>query len=688
MLEGSDHTNASPALTDNPLLAPWTTAFGEPPFSKIGIEHFRPAFEAALAEWAAEREAIKAAPAGFETTILGLERAGRTLDRVERVFYHLVGTASNEGIEELQREIQPRLARVYADAMLDDSMFAKVDAVYQARDSLDAEARRLVERRWLAFKRAGAGLPATAKGRLADIAERLGSLGAAFSQNVLGDERDYALILHERADLEGLPEAAVAAAAQAAEERGHKGAYAITLSRSSVEPFLQFAARRDLREQVWRAFVGRGAGARDNAPVMAETLALRAETARLLGYETFADFKLADTMAKTPANVFDLLNRVWSPARAAALEEAKALQAMIAQEGGNFELQAWDWRYYAEKRRAALYNFDEGELRAHLALDNVLAAAFYVAERLFGLKFEERADVDHAHPDARAFEAKDAEGRPVGLFIGDFYARPEKRSGAWMNAFRDQHKLDGGAAPIIINVLNAARGAPGEPALLSYDEARTLFHEFGHGLHGLLSDVTYPYLSGASVDRDFVELPSQLYEHWFDRPEVISRFARHHKTGEPIPEALVSQLHEVRAQGQAHQTVEFLASALIDMGAHAEKQVADMRTFEAQTLRRIGMPAAIVPRHAAPHFAHVFSGDGYSAGYYSYLWSEVLDADAFEAFEETGDVFDPELAARLKKYVYAAGGTGEADALYAAFRGRAPDPAALLRKRGLARQVG
>ncbi len=674
-------------MTDNPLLAPWTTAFGEPPFSKIRLEHFRPAFETALTEWAVELDAIKAAPAGFESTILGLERAGRALDRVERVFYHLVGTASNEGIETLQREIQPRLARVYADVMLDDALFAKVDVVQQGRDAFDAEAKRLVERRWLAFKRAGAGLPAPAKQRLADIAERLGALGAAFSQNVLGDERDYALILRNRGDLEGLPEAAVAAAAQAADERGRKGAYAITLSRSSVEPFLQFAARRDLREQVWRAFVGRGAGARDNGPVMTETLALRAETARLLGYETFADFKLADTMAKKPSNVFDLLNRVWAPARAAALEEGKALQAMIADEGGDFELQAWDWRYYAEKRRATLYRFDEGELRAHLPLDNVLAAAFYVAERLFGLKFEERADIDLAHPDARAWEAKDAQGRHRGLFIGDFFARSEKRSGAWMNAFRDQHKLDGGAAPIILNVLNAARGAPGEPALLSYDEARTLFHEFGHGLHGLLSDVTYPYLSGTSVDRDFVELPSQLYEHWFDRPEVISLFARHHKTGLPIPDALVRQLHAVRAHGQAHQTVEFLASALTDMGAHTEKEVSDMRAFEAETLRSIGMPGAIAPRHAAPHFAHVFSGDGYSAGYYSYLWSEVLDADAFEAFVETGDVFDPELAARLRKFVYAAGGTGEADALYASFRGRAPDPAALLRKRGLAGQA-
>jgi peptidyl-dipeptidase Dcp len=674
-------------LIDNPILSPWTTAFGEPPFSKVRLEHFPPAFDAGLAEWARELDAIKAAPAGFETTILGLERAGRALDRVERVFYHLVGTASSPEIEALQRDIQPRLARAYADVMLDDALFARVDEVHKGRDALDPDARRLVERRWLAFKRAGAGLPTASKARLADIAERLASLGAAFSQNVLGDEKDYALILSSRDDLEGLPESAVAAAAAAATERGHPGSYAITLSRSSVEPFLQFAARRDLREQVWRAFVNRGAGARDNGPVMAETLALRAEMAGLLGYETYADYKLADTMAKTPANVLDLLDRVWAPAREAALGEAKELEKMIAAEGGNFELQPWDWRYYAEKRREALYKFDEGELRAHLALDGVLDAAFYVAGRLFGLTFEERRDVDLPHPEARAWEAKDAQGRHVGLFIGDFFARPEKRSGAWMNALRDQYKLDDGAAPIIVNVLNAARGAPGAPALLSYDEARTLFHEFGHGLHGMLSDVTYPYLSGTNVDRDFVELPSQLYEHWFDRPEVISRFARHHETGAPIPEALVKRLREVRAHGQAHQTVEFLASALTDMAAHSASPPADMVAFQAETLARIGMPAAITPRHAAPHFQHVFSGDGYSAGYYSYLWSEVLDADAFEAFEETGDVFDPELAERLRRFVYSAGGKGEADALYAAFRGRAPDPMALLRKRGLAAQA-
>ena len=672
-------------MTDNPLLTPWTTAFGEPPFSKIKREHFRPAFAEAIAQWRAEREAIKAnpEPPSFDNTLLALERAGRTLDRVERVFYHVVGTASGEEIEALQREIDPLLARQYADAALDDALFARVDVVHSARDGLAAEARRLVERRWLAFQRAGAGLPVEKKRRLAAIAERLASLGAAFGQHVLGDEKAYALILETEADLEGLPASAIAAAAEAAESRGHPGQWAITLSRSSVEPFLQFSARRDLRERVWRAFVSRGA--LENGPVMSETLALRAETAALLGYASFADYKLADTMAGTPAAALDLLERVWRPARAAAWEDGKALQAMIADEGGNFELKPWDWRYYAEKRRRALYDFDEGALRAHLPLDNVLAAAFDVAGRLFGLQFEERFDVELPHPEARAFEAKDATGRHVALFIGDFFARPEKRSGAWMSAFRDQHRLDGEVTPIVVNVLNAARGAKGEPALLSHDEARTLFHEFGHGLHGMLSEVTYPYLSGTNVARDFVELPSQLYEHWLDRPEVLTRFARHYQTGAPIPEDLIARMTRAHAHGQAHATVEFLASAFTDMKAHgpAEAENIDVSALEARELAALGMPDAIAPRHAAPHFQHIFAGDSYAAGYYSYLWSEVLDADAFEAFVDSGDVFDPALAARLRKFIYSAGGATAPDELYVAFRGRAADAGALLRKRGL-----
>ncbi len=677
-------------MTDNPLLSPWNTPFGAPPFSKIKLEHFRPAFDVGLAEWRAEIEAIKSNPAApsFDNTILALERAGRTLDRVERVFSHLVGIASSDEIEAIQREIQPRLAREYAEVMLDEALFARVDAVHAALPSgLDEQARRVVERRHLDFKRAGAGLAAPKKLRLAEIAERLAGLGATFGQNVLGDEKAYLLLLESEADLAGLPASSVAAAARAAEERGHAGKWAITLSRSSVEPFLQFSARRDLREKVWRAFVSRGVGGeRDNAAVMREIVALRAELAGILGYATFADFKLADTMAGAPPAALDLLNRVWTPARAAALDEADALQKMIAEEGGNFELKPWDWRYYAEKRRQALHDVDESAIRAHLPLDNVIAAAFDVAHRLFGLTFEARFDVDLPHPDARAYEVKDADGRHVALFIGDYFARPEKHSGAWMSAMRDQHRLDGDVKPIIMNVVNAARGGEGAPALLSHDEARTLFHEFGHALHGLLSDVTYPYLSGTNVARDFVELPSQLYEHWLDRPEVLSKFARHYETGEPIADDLIARMTRARAYGQAHTTVEFLASAFTDMQAHAlgKADGVDVAALQETELQRLGMPAAIVPRHAAPHFQHIFSGDGYAAGYYSYLWSEVLDADAFEAFVESGDVFDPALAERLKRFIYSSGGTKTPEASWLAFRGREPDVGALLRKRGFA----
>ena len=679
-------------MTDNPLLFAWNTPFGAPPFSQIKLEHFRPAFDAAIAEWRTEIAAIKSdpAPPSFDNTILALERAGRTLDRVERVFFHLVGIASSDEIEAIQLEIQPRLARENADVMLDEALFARVDAVHRglASGGIDEEARRLVERRHLEFKRAGAGLADAKKQRLAKIAERLAGLGATFGQNVLGDEKAFLLLLESEADLAGLPASAVAAAARAAEERGHAGKWAITLSRSSVEPFLQFSARRDLREKVWRAFVTRGAGGgeRDNAAVMSEIVALRAELAGILGYATFADFKLADTMAGAPPAALDLMNRVWTPARVAALDEADALQKMIAEEGGNFDLKPWDWRYYAEKRRQALHDFDESAIRAHLPLDNVIAAAFDVAHRLFALTFEERFDVDLPHADARAFEVKDADGRHVALFIGDYFARPEKHSGAWMSALRDQHRLDGDVKPIIINVVNAARGGEGAPALLSHDEARTLFHEFGHALHGMLSDVTYPYLSGTNVARDFVELPSQLYEHWLDRPEVLSKFARHYATGEPIADDLIARMTRARAYGQAHTTVEFLASAFTDMQAHGlgNADGVDVAALQEAELQRLGMPAAIVARHAAPHFQHVFSGDGYSAGYYSYLWSEVLDADAFEAFVESGDVFDPTLAERLKRFIYSAGGTKPPEALWQAFRGREPDVGALLRKRGFA----
>ena len=685
-----------PADAGNPLLEPWTGPFGAPPFARIRPEHFRPAFDAALIEKRAEIASIVANPEAptFDNTIVALERAGKTLERVGAAFFALAGADSNDALEEIERDIAPILARERDAILLDEALFARVEALRgtEASLALDAEAARVLDRWRTAFVRAGAGLAPEKKARLAAIGERLAALGAAFGQNVLADEKAFALILDGPADCVGLPESFLAAAARAAAERGIPGKRTVTLSRSSVEPFLRFSARRDLREKVFSAFLSRGAngGAHDNGAIMSETARLRAERAALLGFSSYAHFRLDDAMAKTPEAALALLKRIWAPARAQAQREAEALQATIAAEGGNFKLQPWDWRYYAEKRRKALTGIDERELQAYLPLEAMIAAAFDVACRLFGLSFVERRDIGLYHADARAWTVVGRGGEPIALFIGDYFARPSKRSGAWMNSLRDQHKLDGEALPIVVNVMNFARAGEGEACLLSLDEAHILFHEFGHALHGMLSDVTYPLLSGTNVARDFVEFPSQLYEHWLTRPETLRRFARHHQTGEPMPEALIARLPAAQRCGQGFAAVEFVAAALVDMELHRQSDPGeiDVAAFERRALAAIGMPAAIATRHSAPHFQHIFSGDDYSAGYYSYLWSEVLDADGFEAFEEAGDVFDPALAARLERFVYAAGGRRDPAAAYRAFRGRDPEPDALLRKRGLAGERG
>ena len=682
--------------TNNPLLGGWNAPFGAPPFASIRPEHFEPAFTAALAERRSEIAAISANPAAasFDNTIVALERAGEALQRVSAPFFHLASADANDELERIERDIAPILSRERDALLLDDALFARVEALYRARDTLglDAEAARTLLRWRTAFVRAGAGLAPEKKARLAAIGERLASLGAAFGQNVLADEKAFALILNGPEDLAGLPEGVVAAAAATAAARGHAGKHVATLSRSSYEPFMQSSARRDLREAMFRAFVARGAGGgdHDNTAIMRETVQLRDERAHLLGYASFADYRLADSMAKTPEAALALLNRVWAPARAQALREAEALQAMIVAEGGNFALRPWDWRYYAEKRRKALYDIDASELAPYLTLDAMIAAAFDVAHRLFGVSFVARDDIDLPHPDARAWTAIGADGAPIALFIGDYFARPGKHSGAWMSALRDQQKLDGPVLPIIVNVMSFARPGEGEACLLSLDEAHTLFHEFGHALHGMLSDVTYPLLAGTHVSRDFVEFPSQLYEHWLERPETLRRFARHHRTGAPMPEALIARLEAARRYNQGFATVEFVASAFVDMELHrlADPSAIDVAAFEARTLATIGMPAAMAPRHSAPHFQHIFTGGGYSAGYYSYLWSEVLDADGFEAFEAAGDDFAPALAERLKRFVYAAGNLREPEAAYRAFRGRDPSPDALLRKRWIRRAEG
>jgi len=689
MSESRHNTDALPAET-NPLLRAWVTPFGTPPFDEISPEHFLPAFEQAFADHAGEIAAITNDPAtpDFANTITALERSGKLLTKVAAVFYDLVSAHSNPAILEIDKEVSLRMARHWNPIMMNAVLFGRIAQLHENRTTLKltGEQQRLLERTYTRFHRAGAGLSEDAKKRMAEINERLAQLGTTFSHHLLGDEQDWVMELGED-DRQGLPESFVAAAKAAAEERGLAGRAIVTLSRSSVEPFLKSSARRDLREKVYKAFTARGdnGNANDNNETLVEILKLREESAGLLGYPTFAAYRLEDSMAKTPEAVRGLLERVWKPARARALADRDEMQTLIAQEGGNFQLAAWDWRYYAEQLRLQRANFDDAAIKPYLTLDHMVAAAFDCATRLFGITFAERKDVPAWHPDVRVWEVKDREGKHKALFYGDYYARPSKRSGAWMTSLRDQQKLDGNVAPLVINVCNFAKGAGGEPSLLSPDDARTLFHEFGHGLHGMLSNVTYPSLSGTSVFTDFVELPSQLYEHWQERPEVLQQFARHYQTGEPLPDDLLQRFLAARKFNQGFATVEFVSSALIDLEFHTQPASAaqDVRAFEKKELEKIGMPEEIALRHRPTQFGHIFSGDHYAAGYYSYMWSEVMDADAFGAFEEAGNIFDPAVAKRLHDDIYSSGGSVDPEAAYVGFRGRPPEPDALLRRRGL-----
>jgi peptidyl-dipeptidase Dcp len=676
---------------DNPFFRHWATPGEVPPFAEIRPEHFAPAYARAFAEHEAEVAAIagRPEPPDFANTIAAAELSGRALGRVEQVFHLLAGAHSNDALLEIERELAPQVASHWHKFHTNAELFRRIDSLMRQSETLDlsAEQKRVLERYRTSFRRAGAALDGEAKKRLAQIVERLAEIGTAFSQNVLADEQSFALSLHDEAELAGLPDFMREAMKSEAQERDLDG-YVVTLSRSSAEPFLEFAQRRDLREKVYRAFVSRGdnGGKTDNKAIIAEMVRLRAERARLLGYTDFAHYRLDDAMAKTQTAVRSLLDTVWTRARARAEADRDALQALVQKEGGNFALAPWDWRYYAEKLRQERCDIDEAEIKPYLNLERMIEAVFYTAERLFGLRFSERTDIPVWHPDVRVWEVRGGDGGEVGLFFGDYFARPSKRSGAWMTSLRDQVRLAGDIRPLIVNVCNFAKAPDGEPTLLSFDDARTLFHEFGHALHGLLSSVTYPSISGTSVATDFVELPSQLYEHWLEQPDVLRRFAKHYQTGAPIPEDLLRRLIAARNFGQGFATVEYLASAIVDLDFHSltAPETIDPGAFEATALNRIGMPTEIAMRHRPPHFAHVFSGGGYAAAYYSYMWSEVLDADAFEAFEETGDIFDPATAKRLRETIYAAGGAQDPVDAYKAFRGRLPSPEALLRKRGLA----
>jgi peptidyl-dipeptidase Dcp len=692
----------TPVSATNPLLQDWNTPHGLPPFDAIRPDHFAPALGEAMRRNREELDAIarQTEPASFDNTIAAFDRCARLLGRIEAVFYNLTASNTSPELQAVQREMAAPLSAHYSAVFMHAGLFARVDALHAQRDTLPltSEQRRLLERTHLDFVRSGAKLPPEAQARYAKVMERLAEATTQFGQNVLHDEASYQLVLQGEADLAGLPGSVRDAARQAALERGLIDGHVITLSRSLIVPFLTFSERRDLREQAWRAWVGRGEheGEHDNRPVAQRILELRAEQAALHGHACYADYALTDTMAGTRAAVHKLIDDVWPRALAAVARERDELQQarrahspeMAAQ-----PIEAWDWRYWAEKVRQQRYALDDAQIKPYFPLPAVVEAAFDCARRLFGLSFTHRADLPVYHPDVQAYEVRDASGRLRAIFLQDNFARSAKRSGAWMSTLRQQSRNEPGgeeAIAVVLNNNNFAKGAPGAPTLLSMDDARTLFHEFGHGLHGMLSDVTYERLSGTSVLKDFVELPSQLFEHWITEPEVLKQHARHWQTGEPIPDALIERMHAARRFNQGYETVRYCASTYADLLVHTlprERIPADLSAWEANELKRLGLPEGVGMNHRLVHFQHLFSGSGYAAGYYVYLWAEVLDADGFEAFKEAGDPFDPRVADLLRRFVYASGNSIEPGAAYAAFRGRAPQVEPLLRKRGLLQTV-
>ena len=676
---------------ENPLIPKWTGPYGGvPPFDKVKVEYFKPALEAAMAECLAEMDRIAEdpAPPTFANTIEAMEKGGRMLDRVGNIYGVYSSTMRNAAFQGVEREMEPKLAAFRDQVVQNEKLFRRIAAVYDAREKsgLDAEQKRLTWLKYQDFARSGAKLDDGAKKKLSEINQRLASLYTEFSQNVLADE-NTALMLDKESDLAGLPQSLRDAAAETAKEREQPGKWAILNTRSSVEPFLTYSERRDLRKRVWEAFVSRGdnGNERDNKKIIAEIVKLRGERAKLLGYKSHAHWRLEMSMAKTPERATQLMEAVWRPAVKRVAEEVADMQAVADKEGAGIEIEPWDYRYYAEKVRKAKYDVDDNEVMPYLQLENLREAMFWVAGELLDLHFTPVTNVPVYHPDVRVWEVKDGAGKHVALFYFDPYARPDKSSGAWMNAYRNQERFEGEVTTIVSNNSNFVKGKPGEPILVSWDDAVTLFHEFGHALHGISSNVRYPSLSGTNVDRDYVEFPSQLLEHWLATPEVLNKYARHCKTGEPIPQALVKKIERASKFNKGFENVEYLSSALVDMRMHlAPDKASDITEFERGTLSSLGMPKEMVMRHRLPHFGHLFSGDSYSAGYYSYLWADTLSADAFEAFTEAGGAYDKGVAKKLREYVFSTGNSVDPAEGYRAFRGRDAGIEALMRRRGFA----
>ncbi|HEY2963813.1 MAG TPA: M3 family metallopeptidase [Pyrinomonadaceae bacterium] len=676
---------------ENPLLAKWEGAYGGvPPFDRVQVAFFKPALEAAMTEQLAETDRIanNPAPPDFENTIAALERSGHTLDRVITLYGVWASTMASPEFQGVQREMAPRLAAFQDQITQNEALFKRIDAVYNspAKSRLNPEQQRLTWLYYTNFVRAGARLKAEPKARLSQINQQLAGLYTKFSQNVLAEETDQFIVLKSEDELAGLPQSVRDAAAAAAEQKKQPGAWVIMNTRSSIDPFLTYSDRREVREKAWRMFVNRGDNGdeHDNNAVLTEILQLRAERAKLLGYPTHAHWRLENSMAKTPERAMELMEAVWKPAVARVHEEVADMQALADKEGAKIKIEPWDYRYYMEKVRKAKYDLDQNEVKPYLQLEKLREGIFWVAGELFNFNFTPVTNVPVAHSDIRVWEVTDkTTKRHIGLWYFDPYARAGKRSGAWMNAYRTQERIDGEITTIVSNNANFVKGKPGEPVLISWDDATTMFHEFGHALHGLNSNVTYPSLSGTAVPRDYVEFPSQLMEHWLSTPEVLQRFALHYQTGKPIPQELVDKIKRSATFNQGFATVEYLSAALIDMKLHlaGDKKI-DPDAFERETLAQLGMPKEIVMRHRTPQFLHVFGSDGYSAGYYSYLWSDVITADAFGAFVEGKGPYDRAVAERLRKFVFSVGNTVDPADAYRSFRGRDPKIDALMKKRG------
>ena len=682
----SDVADAAP----NPFFTEYTTPFGVPPFDKIEVAHYKPAFEKGMEEQKKEIDAIVNNPEEptFENTIVAFDRSGELLTKVMYAFSGQSSVNTTDEIQALEQELYPVLSAHSDDISLNPALFTRVKAVYdkQASMNLNKEQKKLLEETYKGFVRGGANLDADKQARLRELNEKISVLELTFGQNVLKETNAFKLVVDNKEDLAGLPESLIAAAAETAAADSMEGKWIFTLHNPSVMPFLQYADNRALREKIFKAYINRGnnSNGNDNKNIVKELVAARLDKAKLLGYEDFAAFVLDENMAKNEKNVYNLLDQIWTPALKKAKEELADINAEIKKEGGNFEAEGWDWRYYADKARQAKFNMDENEVRPYLELNHVREGAFYVANKLYGITFTEIKDIPKPDPDAFAFECKDKDGSSLGVLYMDFYTRPGKGGGAWCGGYRDQSYKDGKKVlPVVTTVFNFSKPAAGQPALLSADEAETVFHEFGHALHGLFADVHYTGVAG--VPRDFVELPSQVMEHWVFEPEVLKVYAKHYQTGEVIPQELVDKIVKSSKYGQGFATVEYLAASLLDMDYHTLKEQQpgmDIEAFEAEAMNKRGLIRQIPPRYRTTYFGHTMEG-GYTAGYYSYIWAEVLDADAFEAYKETGDIFNPEVASKFRKYVLTPGGIDDAMDMYKNFRGKEPGIEPLLKNRGL-----